>query len=124
MLKRCLQCRRRLARVFRALCERLKRNEDRARVGSIGEGRAGEADKVDGVGDPRHLQGRFHDTPIDVIGPRKRGAARQLRHDDEVALIDLRDEPDRRLAELVESKQDHAGIDDQHQHGKAHDPPR
>src|SRR6266851_2006301 len=76
------------------------------------------------MGNPGHLKGCFHDTPIDFIGSCERSAPRQLRHDDEVALIDLRDEANRSLAELVETEQDHAGVHNHHQHGEAHDPYR
>jgi len=75
-------------------------------------------------GDTRHLKGQFHDTPVHLIGSCERSASRQLRYDDEVALIDLRDETNRRFTELVETEQDHAGVHDQHQNREAHDPCR
>ena len=53
----------------------------------------------------------------------ERGRRRQLRDDDQVAAVELRDEADRRLAELVEAEGDDAGIDDEHQHGDAHELP-
>ena len=43
----------------------------------------------------------------------------KLDHDDEIAAVDLRDEADRRLAELVEAVGDDADIDEQHDHGVA-----
>jgi hypothetical protein len=101
--------------------ERLEREEYRARVRRVGEGGAREAGEVHGVDDARHLQGRLDDLPIDRIGAGERGAARQLRHDDQIAGIELRDETGGRLAELVEAIGDDAGIDEQHQHGEAHD---
>ncbi len=45
------------------------------------------------------------------VGARQRRAGRQLHHDDHVAGVDLRDEADRRLAELVEAETDHDDID-------------
>ena len=59
--------------------------EHRARVRCVGEGRAREADEVHRVGHARHLQGDVDDLPVDRVGARERGAARQLRHDDEIA---------------------------------------
>ena len=114
----------RFLRILRALLEWLEGDEDGTRVGSVGEGGAREADQVDRVADPGHLKGQFRDPPIDFIGSCERSAPRQLRYDDEVALIDLRDEADRRFTELVETEEDHAGIHDHHQHGEAHDPRR
>ena len=109
---------------LRPLCERFERDEDGTRVGSVGEGGAGEADQVDRVVNPGHLKGYFRDTPIDFIGSCQRSAPRQLCYDDEVALIDLRDEANRRFSELVETEQDHAEIHKHHQRGEAHDPRR
>ena len=57
---------------------------------------------------------------LTVVGARERGARRQLRDDDEIAAVELRDEADRRLAEFIEAEGDDAGIDHQHQHGDAH----
>ena len=45
------------------------------------------------------------------VGARQRRAGRQLRDDDQIAAVELRDEADRRLAELVEAEGDDAGID-------------
>ncbi len=76
------------------------------------------------MGDPGHLKGQFRDPPIDFIGSRERSAARQLRYDDEVTLVDLGNEANRSLTELIETEQDHAGIYHQHHGRKAHDPCR
>ena len=72
-------------RIARPLLERLEGKEHRPGVRSVGEGRAGEAGEVDRVRDARHLQGDVHDLLVDRIGARERGAARQLRHDDQIA---------------------------------------
>src|SRR5258706_13901491 len=73
------------------------------------------------MGNPGHLKCYFRDTPIDFIGSCERSAPRQLRYDDEVALIDLRDEANRSFTELVETEQDHPGIHNHHQDGEAYD---
>ena len=93
-----------------------------ARVRGVGEGGAREPREVHGVRDARHLQRDVHDLSVDRIGARERGAARQLRHHDQIARIELRNEPCRRLAELVEAVGDHPRIDHEHHHRKAHDP--
>ena len=49
---------------------------------------------------------------VDRVGAVERGAARQLRHGDQVALVGLRDEARRRLAELVQAEGEHARIDE------------
>ena len=64
--------------------------------------------------DARHLQRDVDDAPLHRVGARERRAGRQLRHHDEIAAIELRDEADRRLAEFVEAEGDDAGIDHQH----------
>ena len=64
--------------------------------------------------DARHLQRDLDDAPLHLVGARQRRARRQLRHDDEIAAVELRDEADRRLAEFVEAEGDDAGIDQQH----------
>src|SRR5258708_19791682 len=111
----------RFTRIVCALLEWLEGDEDRTRVGSVGERGAGEADQVDRMGNPGHLKGYFRDTPIDFVGSCERSAPRQLRYDDEVALIDLRDEANRSYTRLVETEQDHPGIHNLHQDGEAHD---
>src|SRR5258706_12779172 len=73
------------------------------------------------MGNPGHLKGNFRDTPIDFVRSCERSAPRQLRYDDEVALIDLRDEANRSFTKLVETEQDHPGIRNHHQDGEAHD---
>ena len=72
--------------------------------------------------DARHLQRDVDDAPLHLVGARQRRAGRQLRHHDEIAAVELRDEADRRLAEFVEAEGDDAGIDQQHDHGEAHHP--
>ena len=88
--------------------------------GATGEGGAGKADDVHRMRDARRIQRDFHRAPVDVVGARERGRRRQLRDDDEIAAVELRDEADRRLAEFIEPEGDDAGIDHQHQHGDAH----
>ena len=51
----------------------------------------------------------------------KRGGRRELRHDDQIAAVELRNKADRGLAELVHAERDNAGIDDQHHHSDAHE---
>ena len=51
-----LNAARRLGRILGALLERLERDEDRARIGRVGEGGAGEADHVHAVRHAGHLQ--------------------------------------------------------------------
>ena len=70
---------------------------------------------------PGHRERDLDRAPVDLVGAVERGARRQLRHDDQIAAVELRDEADRRLAEFVEAEGEDAGIDDQHQHGDAHD---
>src|SRR5665213_4088794 len=64
--------------------------------------------------DARHLQRDFHRAPVDVVGALERGRRRQLRDDDEIAAIELRDEADRRLAEFIEAEANDAGVDHKH----------
>src|SRR5258708_27913759 len=73
------------------------------------------------MGNPGHLKGYFRAPPIDFIGSCERSAPRQLCYDDEIALIDLRNEANRSFTELVETEQDHPGIHNHHQDAEAHD---
>ena len=82
----------RLARIAGALLPRLEGEEDRAGIGRIGEGRAGEADEVDAVRDARRLERDVDGALVHLVGARQRGARRQLDHHDEIAAVDLRDE--------------------------------
>ena len=111
----------RLLGVVRALLERIERHEDRAGIGRIGEGRAGEADDVHCMRDARDLERDLGRLAVDLVGAVERSRRRQLGDDDQVAAVELRDEADRRLAELVEAEGDHAGIDDEHERGEAHE---
>ncbi len=72
---------------------------------------------------PGDLERDLDRPAVDLVGARERGARRQLRDDDQIAAVELRDEADRRLAEFVEAEGEDAGIDDQHQHGDAHQLP-
>ena len=98
----------------------VEHDEDRAGIRRIGEGRAGESDDVHGVGDARHLQRDVDGAAVDLVGARQRRRRRQLRDDDEIAAVELRDEAHRRPAEFVEAEGNDAGIDHQHQHRDAH----
>ena len=60
---------------------------------------------------PGRLERDLDGAAVDLVGARERGARRQLRHDDQEAAVDRRDEADRRLAELVEAEREDAGID-------------
>ena len=97
-----------------ALLERIEHDEDGAGVGRGRARGAGEADDVHGVGDAGNLQCDLGRAPIDRVGARERGAAGKLRHDDEIADVELRDEADRRLAELVHAEGEHGAVDDEH----------
>ena len=112
---------RRFGRVRRVL-ERIEDHEDRAGIGRVGEGRAGEADERDRMRDARRLERDVDGVADHLVGARKRRARRQLRHHDQIAAVELRDEALRRRAELVEADRDHAGIEHQHDHGEAHRP--
>src|SRR5262249_53381915 len=103
----------------RALLERLERKEDGAGVRGIGKGCTGKPREVDGVRHARRLQGHFHDLAVDGIGAVKRSTARQLRDDDQVASVELRDEAARRLAELVEAVGNDRRLNDEHDHANA-----
>ena len=109
----------RLLGIAGALLPRLQGEKDGAGIGSIGEGRAGEADEIDAVLDARRAEREIDRPAMDLVGARQRRARRQLDHDDEIAAVDLRDEADRGLAELVEAVRDDADIDEQHDHGVA-----
>ena len=58
----------RLHGVVRALLERVKRHEDGAGIGRVGEGRAGEADDVHGVRDAGDRERDFGRLAVDLIG--------------------------------------------------------
>ena len=89
--------------------EGIERQKHGARVRGVREGGAREAGEIHGVRDARAPASAVSTTcAIDGIGARQRGPARQLRDDDQVAGVELRDEADRRLAELVEAEGDDA----------------
>ena len=77
-------------------------------------------DDVDPMRHARRAECDVGDAPHDLVGARQRGTGRQLRRDDEEAAVDLRDEADRRLAELVEPECQQAGVEDDHQGGEPH----
>ena len=54
--------------------ERLERQEDRAGIGRVGEGRAGEADHVDAVGDAGHAERDVERALLHGVGARQRRA--------------------------------------------------
>ncbi len=119
--QRALQRRLRLARILCALVEGIEREEDGARIGCVGEGRAREADDVDRVRHARHLQRDIDHLAVDLIRARQRRARRQLHDGDEIARVLLRNEARRRLVELVEAVGEDRGIGDEHQRRDAHD---
>ena len=47
----------------------------------------------------------------DILSCARARRRRQLRHDDEIAAVELRDEADRRVAEFVEAEADDDGVD-------------
>src|SRR5262245_12350371 len=91
---------RRLARIYRPFIEGIERDENSTRVWRVRKRRAGKADDVDGMRDPGDRQRDFDSLAVDLIGPRERRRRRQLRDDDQIAAIKLRNESDRRLAEF------------------------
>ncbi len=116
----------RLARILGALLERIEHQKQRAGIGRIGEGRAGEADDIHGMRDARHLERDVEHALLHLVGARQRRAGRQLHDDDDVAAVDLRDEADRRGAERVQADGDHDQIDRDHHddapHGSCREP--
>ncbi len=108
---------------MRALLKRVEGQEDRAGIGRVGEGRTGEADHVDAVGDARHAERDVERALLHGVGARQRRRRRQLNDDDEVAAVDLRNESDRRLPECVKAEADDDEIDHEHDRSAAHGPP-
>ena len=70
--------------------------------------------------DARRFERDLHRLAVDFVGAGERGGRRQLRDDDQIAAVELRDEADRRLAEFIEAEADDGGVDHQHQHRHAH----
>ena len=87
----CPQCRRRLTGILRAVLRRPEHQKRGPGVRRVGEGRAGEADDVDGADTPGVFSA-IDDAPLHRVGARQRRAGRQLRHHDEIAAIERRDE--------------------------------
>ena len=76
----------------------IEHQEHRAGIRRIGEGRAGEADDVDARARRPAPSSAMSTARRCTASVRvERSAGRQLRHDDEIAAIELRDEADRRL---------------------------
>ena len=101
-----LDSRCRLARIPRALFERVQGQEYRAGIGRVGEGRAGEANDIDAMGDTGHAKRNVERALLHGVGARERRAGRKLNDNDDIAAIDLRDESDRCLPEWVEAETD------------------
>ena len=107
---------RRLARVCGPFIEGIERDENSTRVWRVRKRRAGEADDVDGMRDPGNRQRDFDSLAVDLIGARERRCRWQLRDDDQIAAVKLRNESDRCLAEFVQAERNDAGLDHQHHH--------
>ena len=60
---------------------------------------------------PGRVEHDLGDLARHLVGARERGAGRQLDDVDEIALVLLRDEAGRRLAELIDGEPDQPGID-------------
>ena len=71
--------------------------------------------------DTGYFQSDFDRLAIDLVRPRQRRRRRELRHDDEITAVELRDKTDRCLAEFVQTERDDAGINQQHQRSDAHE---
>ena len=109
-----LDRRRRLARIVAALGVIVEHQKQRAGIGRIGEGRAGEADDVHGMRHAGHAHRDVERALLHLVGAGERGARRQLHDDDDIAAVDLRDEADRRRAERVQAERDDDEIDRDH----------
>src|SRR6478735_9994718 len=70
--------------------------------------------------DPGSFEGDVDDPLLYLAGTGQRGSSGKLNHHDQIAAVDLRDEPDRRLAELVEAIGENADIENEHNDDVAH----
>ena len=111
----------RLPRILRSLLEWIQRHENRARIGCVGESGAGETDDIHGMRDSGHGKRNFDGLAVNLVSAGQRSGRRKLCNDDEIAAVELRNEADRRLAELVQAERYDAGIDQQHQHGDTYE---
>src|SRR5271170_6358218 len=110
-------------RIACTLFERVKRHEDRAGIGRVGESRAGEADDIDAMGHAGHAKRDVERALLHGVGARERRRRRKLNDDNEVSAVDLRNEPDRRLPESVEAETDDDEIEHEHDRGAAYGAP-
>src|SRR4051812_34779281 len=70
--------------------------------------------------DPGGLEGDVDDPLLYLVGTGQRGSSGKLEYYDQIAAVDLRDEPDRRLAEFVETIGKNADIENEHNDDVAH----
>ena len=106
------------------LLERLQGDEDHARIGGVGEGRAVEAGERHRVGDAGPRQQDVGCLSHDAVGALQARARRQRNRGDEVGAVERRDEARRRAGELKIGQPDEAAVDHQHQRRDAQRPPR
>ncbi len=110
----------RLPRIGSPLLEWIKRDENRAGIRRVCKSGTGKAHDIDRVRDSRDRQRDLDRLPVDLIGAGKRRRRRELRNNDEIAAVELRNKADRRFAEFVQAKSDDPGINHQHQHRDTH----
>lgn len=104
-----------------ALLERLEADEDDARVGRVGEGRAVEADERHGRFDARAGEQNIAGLAHDLVGAAECRARRQLEDGNEIGAVELGNEPRRRGDQPPIGEAEQASVDDQEHRPEPHE---
>ncbi len=112
----------RFPRVLGALGKWCEHDENRTRIGSVGERCPGKADDVHGARNSRYFERYLDGAAIDLIRARERSTGRKLDYGYEIAAIKRRYEAYRRLAKFIEAIGQDAAISDEHQQREADHP--
>ena len=104
-----------------AFFETVEHKKGCARIGRIGEGCARKADNIGGTDHTGHFQCDVDNLPLHRIGAGQRGTGRQLRGNDQIAPINLRNEAERRFTKFIHAEHNDGAISHKHHHRIAHD---
>src|SRR5207247_2369602 len=106
--------------IARAIGPILEDQKHRAGIRRIGEARATKSDDAHGVRDAGRVQTDLDHPPLNLVSASQGGAGRQLQYPDEIAAVDLRNEPERRIAEFIEPVAQDGDVEHEHEADDAH----
>ena len=70
--------------------------------------------------DAGRVQTDLDHPPLNLVSASQGGAGRQLQYPDEIAAVDLRNEPERRIAEFIEPVAQDGDVEDKHEADNAY----